>query len=569
MGEHNHLCNVTIPNLNSEYCNFGFLQMQQTGYCASWCMDCYNSPSKKCTFCADIFDESLKPNFIVLLLESKKRGNFDEHIFSDSLLSTKVFHSISKYYINYLPPEISSMELAPNRKRTFFGQRSTLKVATNIFESSNMCVLSKCLDFMLKNGFTNYSILIHGGSKELLHIASVCFEKGLTPSIVRRDQRILLLDITEISIRFLDSNLYLEESIDSLAKRISTKIHYFPLKYNKKKFYGYCGAIPTVEHFHFFEDSTVQRNNKTVFVKNLTYPWNMFENLMKCTQSIIEINIKASLEFVRMTFLCQKKLHDYLNPKIPKNKLSFIHPFDYPLFTKPSFAYRVFLIFCQSAKDIYMVKPPIQMSSSKMEIEYANYIQWKYSEMNFETGWSPYGQRKFLPYCIPDIFGNRTAFFFNGCVTHGHTDSNCPFMKNRATNLYKVDKKLANQKFLTKLEQLLLNCDEVDDCKVMWQCHWLKLKKEDPEVRFFMNEKFRCPPKARLNCRDAVRGGLNEVYGTFFSKEASIDLNCHYWDKNSEYPYVAMNNKFPTKDYKVSDIQFKIREYLTNVFYRY
>ena len=535
--EANHLCTIKKPSLNKEFVNLGFLQCEVTGYSPISCRECTelqieqpeNEPAQTCSACKDTCGKDLEPNLAVLLLESGERGKFDEHVFGDFLGEGS--HTIGKYFHQYLPFALRDLPVAPNRRLTKFNQRKKIEIPSNFFLGSRMKTIDKCLNYILQEGLTNYTILVHGGQVcELVYVADSCLKKGLRPKIFRTNQKVLSVDIEQICIRFIDSKIYLDQSLPILAARLNTNYVYFPQKLNKPSMYGFCGEPPSARDYWVFYDGKLEDEKKEAFAKTVGRPWKMTENLIRACKSKAEVNMLASLDFLKNAFSCQDKLRECLGSDLPTDRPGYVHPFDHPLFTKAGFAYQMFLVYSKSVSDIYVVGRPIPMKSSRGEIEFALFLEYAYPDISFQHAWSPHGQKRFLPQAIPDIYSAQTkvAYFYNGCSPHGHTSPNCPYMRRTSRTMYKADKYEVSDKFNEKLTRLLSQRQaEVRVGHILWQCEWEDLKKNNEEVKKFMTQVFNHPPKKRLDPRDARKSEVctvNLIFSlkTFFSEQKRV-----------------------------------------------
>ncbi len=146
----------------------------------------------------------------------------------------------------------------------------------------------------------------------------------------------------------------------------------------------------------------------------------------------------------------------------------------------------------------------------------------------------------------PDGFCDSHVWFYNGCFFHGHDPSECHF-KSKA-NKAKQDEKRAL--FNKKIDLLKQRRPELD-VSIMWECQWRQAKRENPEIKHFLGEVYHSPPQQRLNPRDCIRGGLNEVFCLHWSDKLYPTENMYYLDMNAFYTHIAMVSDFPTGPYEV------------------
>jgi hypothetical protein len=482
-----------------------FLQCEFSASGPAYCIDCYYLKSI-CSFCTDNHQgASENPNVCVLFTEENVRGQFKQHIFADNGLSIdESIRNDDSITVAYLPDQLSHIPLAPKGRKTYFGNRIKRKVHSNVLKGEKMTVVKQCLSFLISNDYSNYTVLVHGKqSKELLYFADALVTIGFLPKIIRIHQRIVLLDIKEIGIRFIDSDMYLDCSLRELATKHQWKLPYFPLRLNKPSYYTYTGLPPKVEDFLLFEDSKTEQNKKRLFAASQEHPWILSIKLIEYAKFRVLVNLKASLLFASNAFQCQNTLHKELKPTVPHDRLGYVNPFDYPLFTKAAYAYKVFLLF-SNVEDIYTINAPVPFASSYGEMEYAQYLRWLNPHIEFTDCWSAYGQKRYFE-AIPDIVGNKICFMFNGCNIHGCTSPTCKYMKKQELTSYgKVPKAEAEKLYLKKMDRLISkNPQEITKVVIMFQCAWDLSKRDVPEVRYFMDHVYAKPPNHRLDPRDA------------------------------------------------------------------
>ena len=110
-------------------------------------------------------------------------------------------------------------------------------------------------------------------------------EQGITPKILTRGNKLLLLSIPSLNIRFLDSMLYCQSSLSAFAARyrIKEKKGYFPhalsgmesLQINQK-------GLPDFKYFSPCYDKKEMREQKRWWYDNVDkdYEWNYQTELL-------------------------------------------------------------------------------------------------------------------------------------------------------------------------------------------------------------------------------------------------------------------------------------------------
>ncbi len=496
-----HQCQISIPSFPKEFPNLCFLQFVLTGYNMAQCDDCYTKLSQ-CEFCNDQ-ESNVRPNLAGLLVESSEREYFDTIVFSDDeILIEKPTER--NFHYSYLPQHSKKISLAPKGRKTYFNQRKRTCVDKNLFESDKS-VVAKVLNYFLTNGLSNFTVVVHNEERELHYIKETLYKHGIFPKSIQHQQKLYILDVEQLGLYFVDATNYVDGSLQLLSKKHNLMPLYFPLKLNKKSFYSYCGEPPSFDNYFHFEDSCEQKEEKKSYVQNLEYPWNFVSNITEYCVAKVTVCATALLSFIRHAFDCQDALAKEFHPKINADQLPYIHPLQDNIFTKSTYAYKVYLAFVADAKCIQTVNPPIDMTSSRGELAYAGYLQWCNPNIEYNHGWSSYGQTKdFLPLAIPDAYGAGEFHYYNGCMIHGDWTTTCKYMQKRDVNAFNVPKETARKKFEIKIDKLKKTFpNKISSIHVMWQCNWEKMLKEDQNLKYFMEHVYRFPPLYRLNPRCA------------------------------------------------------------------
>ena len=258
---------------------------------------------------------------------------------------------------------------------------------------------------------------------------------------------------------------------------------------------------------------------------------------------------KRNIKFLKDAFSCQQILQTLLK----KEDLPFIMPFNHPMFTKASYAFTLMLLY-SNPNCLKSQRPPIRMNSSKQELEFCAYLREKFPHLTFIDAWSPFGQKTFKE-AFPDSFciETKTAFFFNGCLIHGHPVDQCKFQrkKGRGKNYFNVPLTEAFESHMKKVNLLKRNhAAEVESIENVWECEWQQRKKADASIQQFL-KRYTEPPLMRLDQKVGVRGGINEVFGRYWINTTSEDQTFYSTDANSSYPFQALQ-PLPVGEYEVS-----------------
>ncbi len=477
----NHLCSLFKLKPPATFTKIAFLQMTFRGSNAAWCSECKSSSF--CSFCADNIKDEM-PNIGVLLWEEKP-GHFDSYTFTDLDLFD---------YVSFEKNHIISDHITKTCKGFDFHEFCPKKVKVNkdIFVEEKTA-MGQILNFILKKNFTNTTIIINcSESNEPYFFIFELVKKGLVPKVLKHDQRILLVECEEIGLRVVNSQNYVETSPSELSKNLQEERIFFPRKWNKPALYEYVGSIPPIDHFLFFDDSLIQQEEKIAYVSKFKGKWDFKEKLLEHTKQKVRFTAQSMLAFISSAFEMQKRIFVEFSQK----NQQCLHPFNRPLLTFSGFAYNLFLLISKS--DLRMIKSPIEYNSSKGEVEFGQFLEHVH-QRSLQHAWSPHGQTKaFLPISVPDIYDNQTKmlYYYNGCYIHNHEAKHCSFQRKK--NKEKIVPGCSS--FDTKLEKL--SCyNNVSKIKVIWQCGWVKQKRDNLRVKHFMRYIYTNPPTYRLDPR--------------------------------------------------------------------
>ncbi len=194
------------------------------------------------------------------------------------------------------------------------------------------------------------------------------------------------------------------------------------------------------------------------------------------------------------------------------------------------------------------------MTSSKQELEFCSFLKSQFPHLTFVDAWSKFGQKKFKE-SFPDSYclETKTAFYFNGCLIHGHPIKECKFKrkKEEGRNYFNVPYEEAYKSHQNKLLLLQKNHpNEVESTETIWECMWQKRKAEDKTLKDFL-KRYMEPPLRRLDVKACVRGGLNELYNCFWHRDNNLAEVFFYADMNSSYPHHAAQ-ELPVGDSEVT-----------------
>ena len=357
-------------------------------------------------------------------------------------------------------------------------------------------LLERLLKFISEQNISGMSLLCfcEDGSS-MMFILDMLVSSGITPKIINKNNFILFLHVVEIDLRFLNlSNFLPFQTLSDITNAPLFPVNFINALAVKQN------LLPTKEDFFSFSDSVNLRAKKEFFAQNLELKnWNFFEELMSFMKQKMNLLIHHTYLYVQECRSFQE-----LAFKFYKKEFRFIHPFQDNV-SKNGYIYHLYQYLELNSHDIRAIPKEftgISDKTSQPEMEYCQYIQARNPNCNFIDAWSPYGQKRFKS-CIPDAIDetNGTYYFFMGCYHHAHNPNICPI---NCKGSEERSRKYAKE-FDEKTEKLKNEYVGVKSVILMWECEWQRLKKEDPEVKQFMQHTFVQRPKSRLIPRDACK----------------------------------------------------------------
>ena len=491
----NHLCRIQLPTRDKIYTNMAFIDLQLTGSSPAICQDCYKDDSATCASCHK--NKHQIPIMATLLIEAKRRGFFDQYIFFPDRSSRKKTYFTFPYLSNDL--EIPIATTAPKTK---FGKMQKKRLSEETFSDADS-ILNFVFHFFNKKNLRNFTVLVNDSDHNILSIiVEFLFLHGFFPQVIG-SPTIFCVNIPSLSIRFINSENYIDECFEDQVTKTNYKPVYFPLKWRHLSNLHYCGATPDISHYYNFNDSDKTIQQKKDFIKSEKFPWSFAERLASYSDFVVKVTAYNCLDFLKNALQCQSLIQSWFDDS---NICPPVHPFNAPLCTRAGYAYKLLCIFCEDMKNLCIVLPPISMQSSAGELEYCFYKIWETGSeaKNCQHAWSKFGQKHF-PEAVPDLMINNVCYFWNGCMIHGHSEKICLFKQKRGKrkrNMFGETFENAFANYERKAKRLKSNHPHLQ-LEEMWQCTWQKARKENPKVSFFLQNIYKNPPTYRLDARTA------------------------------------------------------------------
>jgi hypothetical protein len=414
-----HQCVFKKQSFVEDMSNIAFVNFELSGCTSHTCKKCYED-NNLCQFCLDNSLNLETPFCCTLLIESSLRGCFEEHVFLPEKAnheSTKFATNNTKHY-DYMPDDFKEMPLSQGGSPTWFQKKKKCSINENTFEGKSMTIVDQLLNFLLKNRITNLSIIVNGyESRQLEHVIfSVC-RRGLSPRVVQIHQRVLMVEVPQMGVRFIDCANYMPlASFRQMSEETQMPLMFFPHRWIKDSFIPYEGKGPSMDDLFCFHDSDDNVEEKKKYLADWGLKSFVFlEELKKYCSQKAHVLATSCLAYLKESFECQKSLREHMGQLSDdkKPKFDYLSPFQWPLFTHSGYSFRLFLIYAKDIEKVHKVNQKINMQSSKGELMFASFMKWKHPEVDFIDAWSPYGQKHYKE-AIPDLLGGGIAYFYNG-----------------------------------------------------------------------------------------------------------------------------------------------------------
>jgi hypothetical protein len=569
-----HLCKLKLESFPKNWPLIAFIGIEHADISIQNCIDCCkikrdfqrNKNSKeflsnKCLQHA--YNDIISEPILIVIYKEVKRGQFMKYVLSSSDFFTNDFTEENTLCFDYLNSEFTSIHdfvsLNTKSKKKSFDFNENFKTLQN--KNSNLLSVSdKFVQLITKEEWHNTTFVSQDCNSQTYNtILSAFLKNGFCPKVIQNGRKIIFMEIENFSLRFITSNSFLAGTEYDLAKQYEVQFeeYYFPESLKKPEYFHYIGNVPDVEHFYSFYDDNDIKIRKQKYVETLKLRgcnWNFEKELFRfCDEKIWFLTISC-LKFLEECFNFQIMMKN-------ENKLKtkeLLHPFGYQICSLPGFTYKLFKILYLNNEDIFIVKNEYGINAknvSKIEYEWASFMEHKYPQNQFLSAFNNAGGQQYFKEAIPDLYSpvTKEAHFFHGCKWHGHLNS-CllfPNATNESKNPVGVTYKTLNEDFLKKAANLLKNnTEKIKKVTIHWECLYLK-QRENNELRFFLQYRFKPHPLRRLCPRSCVRGAYIDIYALKWSSKMFPNENFHFYDVNSLYSFAAMKFPYFTSKYSI------------------
>ena len=481
-----------------------------------------------------------------LIYEHQTPGNF----------AVKMFHGTTKTFekegfINiYWPTEVDR-QLNEKGVRGNFGKYKNLpdylnEQDNNVQENLPKTVLKYI--FLKKNSFQNTTFVMPTYF-DLLTIISALVDLKLYPNVLRKDNKILSVAPKDINIRFICYlNYQAVSSTGNEGKFFPMNIRLTELdkqniELNYDDFKDFNDSITIKEQKVSYIQS--KKNNYSFVVEGLDFLYNATIALASSCLLYIQDSFNFQKELLQHLALSNLTLSD-----VTINSL--LNPLSSPFVSNGAFIYAVFRLYVLNGFEIACIpKENIGLSNDKVSQGEPQYVYWINRSEYFRAFYNHLdGQTREFKFLYPDAYNKNTntAYFYNGCYIHNHSQNQC---KNKGKSHKRKSNFDEGDSFQAKRQRFEKAYPSVNVI-VKWECEWKRdMKQEQVKEWFDKHPWAKDPPLHRLIPRDAVRGGTSETYNFLWSKKRNPDETLVYADVTSQYPDIALKHDFPIEKFQV------------------
>jgi len=286
-----HLCKLRKEYIKGCEERLVFLSFSASQNSSYNCLTCFKNQKsyleEKCLTWKDLF---IDVNFSNLLCPLHKVNWFS---FEPNAIC--IYKQVSDIkYVKYELSEFREMhqEELELKQRSLFKKSSPKKLTEdfnliikrlNTIKSTN--VMKQFLTLIFNLEWSNFTIILSDPYGFFLKkLTSELIELGVCPKLINDVGKTIMLEIKQLKLRFITSEMYhLTSNLDeTIRKDNCINEHYFPVLFNQKQNYTYADKIPNIELFVELSDSLLEVEKKTKFVLDYTETeWIFSDELFK------------------------------------------------------------------------------------------------------------------------------------------------------------------------------------------------------------------------------------------------------------------------------------------------
>ena len=583
-----HLCAIPKTKGDKYWPNLVFFQFAVQNLNSENCLPCFELQNQYCKdnnleYCKfkkeKVFGKILcpihsvktisnnKPNACVIFREIS-RGEFKEYILCDDSLMSDVSDQ-PKCDFKYLYCD-SSVEL-PHQNVNIGGRK---RVRTNDFtcklamlsNKSQKTMLDKFLLLVSQRDWENSVYISHQAQQvNLPSILEAFLSLGVTPNIIQKNLSLHSLEIDFLKSRFLNGSSFLSGTVEEICLQFNVAFEpsYFPENFNCQENYNYSGTYPDVQQYFLFTDSKLEREKKIAFYEKNQLHLNYFDfknSLLKHLKNQCQAFTISCLKFLKKSIDFQVQLQIHLNI----SSKTIIHPFGPKCSSISSLSFNQFALYYLQDVDLFATKFDYTGGCtrvSSVEYEFACYFDFLNPELKYEHAFNCANGQRTFGHLKADLYSpvTKTVYNFHGCAYHfcDSCDAISKAKKNdngEPMNYLKIPYSTLKIRD-DKAKEMLLGKfgNDVKTVKIMKECQWKKIKKDDFwELFLVQNDDFvKKRPKSRLIPRICIRSGFLETYILRWQQKDFPNETFYHSDCNGMYAYISLSNEFPVGPYDV------------------
>ena len=524
------------------------------------CSQCESKGKQNCSIHSSIVTPKDCVNFLLSQHEVEYHGHFRKKYYYDkSKFSSaeEVFTDTSeeKLYPPFDKMTKTERKCSEKQRSRYYGNtgnamQGNLIDYLNDIEKGQYCPLKEFLQDAIR--LQNTTVVTE--SDMIWRVMKILCEWKIPPTqvIAKSETNISYLVVPYSSLSFI--------SIDSfMKKQLCTKEHIFPFHCNNQAYFGYSGPIPAKELFVSTLDTEEIIKKKINYIQeNGKQSWNFFYEMKKQLEwQSNELSEKGCV-LNSLADDIQNLIRETCDPSW-KN----VSVFSY--MTLSQFGKHLCSCLCLEKNDIRTCKQFHQNLYS------ANASEFEYMFTQFEASQRPnenlYGG--FLTNSIYwmdkypiDFYSETTKTIIELLECKSHLHYPCRVYKglNKKTAFGRTYDEENQRRKLRKQYITSKYKDKVKAYEEKWECDWnfdmlknsefLQFKKDFVGLKLVKDKSGRLKkPLKRLKMADAIRGGKNDIFHMYFSKEKMPEYECVFLDYFSAYGSILMD-KFPKGPYK-------------------
>ena len=376
----------------------------------------------------------------------------------------------------------------------------------------------------LNDKFKGYTFIAHNAKGyDAIFILKWLIDQGIKPYCIYNRAKIMFMEITKLSIRFIDSLNFLQMPLKSFPKTFGMnelKKGYFPHYFNKECNKDYVGPMPSKNHYGYNQMKSDERSKFLKWYKERVGENHVFD----FKKEILEY-CRSDVDILRRGIM--KLREDFI-------QLENIDPLRY--ITIASVCMTIYRSNYMPNKTIAIVPEYAKTDNySKMSIMWLNYMS-KAKNLNIQHALNG-GEKKLTiddkTYKVDGFCEEtNTVYEFHGCFWHGC--QNC-YKPNIVNSKNQMDMSTLNDQTIEKRENIKsAGYNHVS----IYECQLNKKKEFQQFAKNFTQEVVE-----PLNPRDAFYGGRTNATKLLYNfKENECG---RYVDFCSLYPTVQYYKKYP------------------------